>query len=117
MDLGILGAPNNQLYTGAELRVPMSFTMQTNNRYLARAGLPIPNDPLLAGWHVFFQSYLLDPPSNSMGVVFTNYAEMEIGGGPVYTQAVAAQGKSPTTGYVNPSSPGGAVIRFSGVFN
>ncbi len=117
LDLTILGAPNNTLYTGAELRLPLSFAKQTNGRYLATTTLPIPNDQRLAGWHAFFQSYLLDPPSNGLGMVFTNYAEMEIGGGPVFTQSVGASGRSPTTGYVGSTSPRGAVIRFSGAFN
>jgi len=117
LDLAFLGAPNNKLYTGAEFRLPMSFVKQTNNRYLARTELSIPNDPGLAGLHAFFQSYLLDPPSNSLGMVFTNYAEVEIGGGPVFTQSVSARGNSPTTGYVSSNSPSGPVIQFSGVFN
>ncbi|MHC4078147.1 MAG: hypothetical protein ACYST0_06860 [Planctomycetota bacterium] len=117
LDLAALGAPGNKLYTGAEFRLPMSFTKQTNGRYLAKTELNIPNDQRLAGWHAFFQSYLVDPPSNSLGLVFTNYAEVEIGGGPVFTQTVSSSRQSATTGYVNKTSPSGPVIRFSGVFN
>lgn len=79
IDLTPLGAPGNQVYLGPEVLLPLAWTPNLLGGQEARIGLPIPNAPALLGAPVYGQSVVLEPGSNSLGLVTNNAVGLRLG--------------------------------------
>jgi hypothetical protein len=79
IDLTPLGAPGNQVYLGPEVLQPLAWTPNLLGGQEARIGLPIPNAPALLGAPVYGQSVVLEPGSNSLGLVTNNAVGLRLG--------------------------------------
>ncbi|MCA8971683.1 MAG: hypothetical protein KDC95_17965, partial [Planctomycetes bacterium] len=117
LDLTPLGATGNSLYTGMEIFGPMTVRA-SGSAFEGYAQLPIPNDPKLDGAGFYTQALVVDPAANTLGVVFSNLFESELGVTRGYAQSYWAAKPDATTAtsYRLPSRPGGLVTQWSGSF-
>ncbi len=113
-DLGAIGAPGNNLYTGLDVVVPFTLTLSNPNGYGANPTFPLPNDNKLIGVKAFIQSYYADAKANAAGLVTSTGMELTIGmAGPI-SKILGVDGTIATTGQYNTPPP---VVQFVGAFN
>jgi len=114
LDLGVLGAPKNYLYTSTELVLPIKLRPM----YVGWAGstqVPIPQNPELRGLQLFSQGIYLDTKANRFGLVFSSRVDMTLGSGKRWTQQIVNEDATSAKGYEIVGEFGN-VIQFKGVF-
>lgn len=115
LDVSPFGAPGNSLYTGLEVEFPMSI-VRVGTVIRAIVSTTLPNNPWLGGQTVFSQAYMVDPPSNALGAVFTNAVAITLGGGFGFTQALGASDSNAGTGWLlyGNNAQGGPIVKLVG---
>ncbi len=117
-DLKSLGAPTNSLQVSMDILLPVAPWKIAPGLWNVRAVLPVPNLATLAGKKFYGQTLFLDPPSNALGLVFSNSTEMTLGKGPAADVAAvhSLDAKLGFGGFVNVGRSGGPVLRLTGSF-
>ncbi|MCA8955624.1 MAG: hypothetical protein KDC87_06095 [Planctomycetes bacterium] len=118
LDLGILGAPSNTLYTGRVVEVALPVVGSTTG-YAGAVSLPLPTSNAFAGYRIFAQTWFADAAANALGVVTSNGLELTAGTGNPYTRLLGASDGAATTGFFEKGNSqfGGPVVLLSGAIN
>lgn len=74
-ELTAIGAPGCTLLCTIEI----DFGVAWNNGSTQAVSIPVPNDPALAGGHVFVQVVHADPAANAVGVVLSDALNLAVG--------------------------------------
>ncbi len=74
-ELTAIGAPGCTLLCTIEI----DFGVAWSNGSTAAVSIPVPNDPALAGGHVFVQAVHADPGANAVGVVLSDALNLAVG--------------------------------------
>jgi len=114
LDLGVLGASKNYLYTSMELVLPLPL----RGMFIGYGGstrLPIPRIAGLGGLEMFSQSIFLDQKANRLGLVFSNRVDMKMGSGQRFTQQIVSEDSTSAKGSRLGEAIGN-VIQFAGMF-
>jgi len=117
-DLKGLGAPTNSLQVSMDILLPVAPWKIAPGLWNLRAVLTVPNLATLAGKKFYGQTLFLDPPSNALGLVFSNATEMTLGKGSAADAAAvhSLDTKLGFGGFVNTGRSGGPVLRLTGSF-
>ena len=118
-NLAALKAPKNWLYTSIDLVLPVKLG-QSPIGWTGSITLPIPPNPKLQGLALYAQSFVVDPASNGLGLVWSNATQMDIARNskPARTlasfQSAAIRGRFLTLGPIEEQT---LVIELTGAFN
>jgi hypothetical protein len=117
-DLTVVGAPNNNLYTGVQISFGVPITLM-GNTWGGNWTQGLPNDPGLGGRSLHAQMYFVHPPSNQLGLVFSNGLTLNIGGGIPYTESLGASDSNAADGFLwfGTGAAGGPAVLFTGSFS
>lgn len=122
VDLGPLGAPDNNLYISPDVLAAHSWTQSFIGWY-STVTLVVPNTPNVLGALIFAQSAALEPTANPLGLVLSHAAEVRIGDDatPLPMQQLDADDQNAATGTLldfgfSLVEYGATPIRFEGAF-
>jgi hypothetical protein len=113
LNLGILGAPGNNLYVGMDITLPFN-TSPMSLGFESRLKSPIPSQPPFNGLTFYTQAYYLDSGANAAGLVSTHGLDLTTGGqtGPIMNHIGHFDNTSPTGRL---GVRGGLVAEFTGI--
>ncbi|MFQ5506582.1 MAG: hypothetical protein ACE5F1_17570 [Planctomycetota bacterium] len=119
LDLLPLGAAGNFLHVSMDLMLPLSLGQDVNTKlFSGSVELRIPPLAAFAGATVYGQVIFADPPTNSLGLVFSNGVRMQISTSPISPlQLLYSDDASSATGFFTLTANGGLgglVTRFGG---
>jgi len=118
LNLGILGAPGNNLYVGMDVTLPFTTGPSTTAGFESRMSSPIPSQPPFHGLTFYTQAYYLNPGANAAGLVSTHGLGLTTGGktGPILNHMGHFDNTSPTGNFgFGTSLYGGVVAEFTGI--
>lgn len=117
LDLGLIGAPGNQLYVSMDVQVPFS-TFNSSRNYISQLKSPIPAGAS-PGLTFYAQAYYLDAAANSAGLVATEALALTLdstGALPEFNQVSSWDATATQGSWLFNNAPGGCVVRMIGSF-